>query len=60
MWATFGAIAEYTRDAAEPAELNQARDRISGRYEQGRASYHTPPRLRLIASESAVVAALSK
>jgi hypothetical protein len=49
---TFGAIAEFTRDAAEPAELNQARDRMSVVTNKGGLRIAPRHELRLIASES--------
>src|SRR5262249_28482036 len=49
---TFGAIAEFTRDAADPAELHQACGRISIVTDQGGLRIASLPELRLTASES--------
>ena len=48
----FGAIAEFTRDAGEPAELNKASDRISVVTDKGGLRIVPRSDLRLIASES--------
>jgi hypothetical protein len=44
---TFGAIAEFTRDPGEPAELNRTSERISAVTGQGRASHRMSPRTTL-------------
>ena len=49
---TFGAIAEFTRDASEAAELDQTSDRISVVTDKGGIRIVPRPGLRLIASES--------
>jgi hypothetical protein len=49
---TFGAIAEFTRDAGEQAELCQSRTAISVVTARGGLSITSCPGLRLIASES--------
>jgi hypothetical protein len=49
---TFGAIAEFTRDAGEPAELHQTCDRISVVTDKGGLRIVFRPELRLIVSES--------
>ena len=49
---TFGAIAEFTREAEEPAELNQTGDGISVVTDKGALRIVSLPELRLIASES--------
>jgi hypothetical protein len=49
---TFGAIAEFTRDAGEPVELNKASDTISVVTDKGGLCIAPRPGLRLIASES--------
>ena len=49
---TFGAIAEFTRDAGEPADLHQACDSISVVTDRGGLRIVPRPKLRLIASES--------
>jgi hypothetical protein len=49
---TFGAIAEFTRDAGEPAELHQTCDRISVVTNKGGLRIVSRRELRLIASES--------
>jgi hypothetical protein len=49
---TFGAIAEFTRDPGEPADLHQACDRISIVTDKGGLRIVLHPELRLIASES--------
>jgi hypothetical protein len=49
---TFGAIAEFTRDAGEPAELHLTCDRIRVVTDKGGLRIVSRPELRLIASES--------
>lgn len=49
---TFGAIAEFTREAEEPAELNRMGNGISVVTEKGALRIVSHPELRLIASES--------
>ena len=49
---TFGAIAEFTRDAGAPADLHQTSDGISVVTDKGGLSIAPLPGLRLIASES--------
>ena len=49
---TFGAIAEFTRDAGEPADLDQTSDGISVVTNKGGFRIEPRPELRLIASES--------
>jgi len=49
---TFGAIAEFTRDARAPADLHQTSDGISVVTDKGGLSIAPLPGLRLIASES--------
>jgi hypothetical protein len=49
---TFGAIAEFTREAGEPALIHQTCDRISVTTDKGGLRIVPRPELRLIASES--------
>src|SRR5262245_62168820 len=49
---TFGAIAEFTRDAGEPAALHRTRETISVVTERGGLRIEPGADLRLIASES--------
>ncbi len=52
---TFGAIAEFTRDAGEPGHLNQTPDGISIVTDRGGLCITPHPELRLIASEAPTV-----
>ncbi|MGY8661042.1 hypothetical protein Q3C01_01575 [Bradyrhizobium sp. UFLA05-109] len=49
---TFGAIAEFTRDAGEPADLQQTSEGIGVVTDKGGVRIVPRPNLRLIASES--------
>jgi Family of unknown function (DUF6925) len=50
---TFGALAEFTRDADEPADLSQAGPALSAVTGRGAIRIAPPPGLRLMASETA-------
>ena len=56
---TFGAIAEFTRDHGEPADLHQTREGISVVTDKGGLRIVPLPGLRLIASESPKTASWS-
>ena len=56
---TFGVIAEFTRNAGEPAEIHRTRDKIGITTDRGSLCIGAVPELRLIASESLTAEAWS-